>query len=36
MCKLQTCTDQAEEEKLFEPEDGSTDKYDSESDVENQ
>ena len=33
-CK--TCTNQAEEEKLFESENGSTDNYDSESDVDNQ
>ena len=38
MCKrkLQTYTNQAEEEKLSEPEDGSTDNYDSERDVDNQ
>ena len=35
MCKV-TSTNQAEEEKLSEQEDGSTDNYDSESDVDNQ
>ena len=36
MCKLQTCTYQAEKEKFSEPEGGSTDNHDSESDMDNQ
>ena len=36
MYKLQTVTNQAKEEKLSEPEDGTTENYDSESDVANQ
>ena len=35
-CKLQTCTNQVEEEKFKEAENRSTNKYDSESDMDNQ